>query len=444
LFKRILSVFGANLFGQVITIVTQVFCVPLYLSFWGANLFGEWLILTAIPNYLVVSGTGIGYSAGNSIQEKLASNKIEDALPIFQSAWMITIGLSLLILAIFIPAILFLPILKWINVVHISEGEARLTLLIFIIYVLLYLQTELFAGVYRATGKFARGITFMNVLRLIEFVGIMILVVGGANMIGVSIMFMTVRGAGIVWILYDFKKIKWLEFGVVHSKRALIKTELVSTLTFLGFPFGHACLIQGMTTVVAVGLGASGVVALTVVRTLTGFIKQFSSTIYYSVWPEFSTALSTGDINTAKFLHRNSIKVTLLFSVLCSTILYFFGEWIILTWTSGKIIVNNNFLLLMLISTVPNSLWMMSSYVGISINKHKKIALTYSLLAVSAILFTYTLIPDFGLIAIPIGILFNDIFMLYFVLNHSLKMVQDNRKQFICYVLSNKPLKYIG
>lgn len=443
MYRRILSVLGANLFGQIITIIIQVISVPLFLHFWGTKLYGEWIILTALPSYLIVSGTGIGYVAGNTMQKNIASNQINNALSAFQSAWIVTLGLSLLLLLIIIPTVLYLPLLKWLNIVYVLPHSAILTLIIFTFYISLSLQTELFNGVYRANQKFARGIMILNILRLIEFIGTVSIIIAGGKFVAVSITLLTARIFGIIWILRDLRNISWIRFGVKHSTTTLIKSELVSTLSFLGFPLGHACMIQGMTTVIGIRLGPGAVVIFSAVRTMTGFIKQFASSIYYSIWPELTNTLSTGNFKIAKNIHRNAFQFTLLFALLTSLGLYMLGAWIFNIWTNGKLKFENTFFLLMLVSTIPNTLWMMSSYVSISINKHSSIAIFYSSLAFSSMIICYILIPHFGLAAAPMSILFCDINTFLFVMKKSFIIVQEKISEFSLFIISNNPLRKI-
>lgn len=441
--KRILSVFGANIFGQIITIVIQVVSVPLFLHFWGSLLFGEWLILTALPSYLIVSGTGIGFVSGNTMQKHFALGENQEALGVFQSAWLITILLSVFLLLIIVPVVFFFPISEWMEFVHIGEKDTRLTLVILTVYILLTLQTELFSGAYRASGRLDRSVTFLNILRFAEFLGVVAIVSFGGESVSASIVYLLVRVLGVVWMMSDLKKITSLRLGIEHASRSVIRSELGPTFSFLGFPLGNACLIQGMTTVVGMRLGANAVVVFSVIRTLTGFVKQFSSAVQYSVWPEFSVSLSTGKLSVARNLHRTAFQVAFIFSSLGCVALYVFGDWIISIWTGGKVSIDKNLFFLMLVSAVPNVLWNLSSYVSISINRHANIAFVYLIAAASSMLIAYLLIPYFGLLAVPVATILSDIFTLYFVLTLSFKIVQDRARDFFAFMVSNVPFKLL-
>lgn len=97
----------------------------------------------------------------------------------------------------------------------------------------------------------------------------------------------------------------------------------------------------------------------------------------------------------------------------------------------------------MLVAAIPNTLWMMSAYVSISINKHTSIAIIYSLVAMISMIVAYIFTPSLGLLAIPVAILFSEITTLYFVLNSSLRIVQDQTKDFFRYLISNAPFRQV-
>ncbi|THD09540.1 hypothetical protein [Metallibacterium scheffleri] len=65
--RRILHGLGANAYGQLVAVVIQLAGVPILLHAWGTQLYGEWLILAAIPTYLLMADLGFSQSAGNDM-----------------------------------------------------------------------------------------------------------------------------------------------------------------------------------------------------------------------------------------------------------------------------------------------------------------------------------------------------------------------------------------
>ena len=444
MFKRILAALGANVFAQVITLVIQILVVPVFLKYWGQNIYGEWLVLMALPSYLVVSGSGIGYVSGNRIQMHIAANKAREALAVYQSAWVFVTGLSLLLLVIIIPVLWFLPVHSWLNVSNITIPEVRLALLFLTLYMLLNLQIEIFGGVFRAAGQFVRGTYIFNFQRIFESVVVIGLVLAGFKVVAVAMAYFLVKFLGILFILYDLRKVRWFSLGFKHAKLSLMRSELFPTVSFMGFPIGNALIVQGMTTVVGIQLGPAAVVQFSVMRTMINLVKQFASTIYYSIYPELTGLLATNNVTTAKNLHRYAFQVTLWFVVLSTLGLFVLGDWIIFYWTGGRVALDHKMFLLLLITTIPNATWVMSSFIPISINKHSGIAIIFIFIASISLMVAYFLAPYIGLLAVPAALFITDFFMLAVVLKQSLKIVHDPIHEFLTNLFTTFPLKQLA
>ena len=443
MFKRIISVLGANIFGQVCTVLIQFLGVPIFLNFWGQAFYGEWLMIVAVPSYLMVTGTGIGFVSGNKLQILIADNKEEEAAVVFQSAWTMICLLSIAVLAIVIPVVLLSPIHDWLNIKFNSPYEVKSALNILSIYMFISLLTEVVAAVYRATGRFARGIFITNLLRIVEFVAIIVAVVFGAKIIVAALIYLIVRICGILWMIYECSKLSWFYISLAKASFNEMKSEFTAIVSFLGVPMSQALLIQGMTTVVGIRLGASAVVVFTVTRTLINVIKQFASIIYGAILPEFSVSISKGNLQTARLLHRLSFQTTLWFAIISSVLLFLFSDWIMLIWTGGKISLDTKFFVLMLVVTIPYTLSTVSSFVPVSINKFSKLAFTSLFNAVMCIALTYLLAPYFGLVSVPISFLFAEIVMFYTVVRLSLTILKDPFKDFVGEILFTSPLNKI-
>jgi O-antigen/teichoic acid export membrane protein len=443
LFKRIVSVLGANIFGQICTVLIQFLGVPIFLTFWGQDFYGEWLMIIAIPSYLMVTGTGVGFVSGNKLQMLIANNKEEEATVVFQSAWTMICALSIAVLLIVIPVVLLSPIHEWLNIKYNTAFEVKAALIILSLYMFSSLLSEVLTAVYRATGRFARGIFTTNLLRIVEFLGIIISVILGAKIIIAALIYLLVRIAGILWMVYECSKLSWFHISLARASFSEMKSEFTAIVSFLGVPMSQALLIQGMTTIVGIRLGASAVVVFTITRTLINVIKQFASIIYSAILPEFSVSISTGDLHKARLLHRFSFQITLWFAITSSLLLFLFSDWIMFIWTGGKINLEKGFFLLMLVVTIPYTLSTVSSFVPVSINKFSRLAFTSLFNAVMCITLTYLLAPYFGLISVPLTLLLAEIIMFYIVVRQSLMILKDSFRDFAADIFFTLPFKKI-
>src|SRR5712664_4644306 len=99
---------AGTVLGPVVTAIVQIVSVPVFLHFWGVKLYGEWLILSAIPTYLMLSDMGFGSVAGNDMTMRVAAGDRESALETFQSTWALILMTSALVEISILGAIWFL------------------------------------------------------------------------------------------------------------------------------------------------------------------------------------------------------------------------------------------------------------------------------------------------------------------------------------------------
>ena len=88
--RRIVSGFGANIYGQVATIFIQLLSVPVYLHYWNTQIYGEWLMLSAVPAYFSMADVGLVAVASNKMTMLSAKGKHAESNRVFQSALITT------------------------------------------------------------------------------------------------------------------------------------------------------------------------------------------------------------------------------------------------------------------------------------------------------------------------------------------------------------------
>jgi O-antigen/teichoic acid export membrane protein len=194
-----------------------------------------------------------------------------------------------------------------------------------------------------------------------------------------------------------------------------MKSFLNPSLSYMAFPIGNALSIQGMVSIIGSILGPEKLVIFSTARTLTRMSTQLSQMVKQNIEPELSFALGEGNLNRAKKLHafvcQTSISVTLLGGIF----LIFTGPVIIKIWTANKVQLDYPLFITLIISTIINSVWLASSSVSISINKHASIALTYLLSTGLAIICSYFGLQYFGLFSAGVNLIIIDLLMWVFV-----------------------------
>ena len=423
---RLIRGFAATALGPVITAIVQIVSVPVFLHFWGVKLYGEWLIISAIPTYLALSDLGFGNVASNDMTMLVAAGDRESALETFQSTWVLILVASALVEISILSTIWFLPLTRWLNLSSIGAPDVRLILILFSAYVLFVLQKDLIVTGFRCEGNYAYGILLNNILRLAEFMIMMILVARGAGppLVVASLLVSRIIGVFVMNRLMR-RKSPWLRYGFQYVRFASIRRLVSPAIAFMAFPAGSALSIQGMVVVVGIVLGPVAVATFSTIRTLTRFGFQIMEAVKFSVWPELSAAYGTRNWELARKLHRTACQAALWLSLAAVAFLLVGGEHIFKLWTHGRIIMDVAAFRWLLVGIVANSFWYTSSIVTIASNTHERIAALYLVGTAGCLILARYLMPHFGISGAAVSLLAIDIVLGWYVVRLSLTRLGD-------------------
>ena len=431
LLRRVFGVFSAGVTGQVINLVIRLVSMPVALHCWGEQLYGEWLILLTVPSYLAVSGSGLSVIAANEMVMKTTKGKQQEALCVFQSIWVFISGTALVFVVLAFLATLLFPVSRWFHIVHIPDRDTRIALVLLALYTFCILQSELFLGSFRL-GRFVNGVLLYNLINLLENTGLLIAVALSSNVLIAVGVYVAIRLLSTGFMAYQLlKQVPWLQLGTRHARYKTVRSILLPTLSQFGINISNALSVQGILTVIGLRLGAPAVVSFTAIRAIVNMVKQFNSMIYNAFMPEFSTTLSAGNLSLAGKLHRYACQISLYFTLFNIVVLLICGPMIIRIWTAGKLEVDYPFFTLMLLSLLPNTFYVTSAYVHVSINRLGKIAVICLLASVLSVCFTYATIPVLGIQAAPLMQLLFDSILVVLIVRDSLLLLNDNTADFI-------------
>ena len=440
--SRLMRGFAAQGFAQAINLIIQIGSVPLFIHFWGKIQYGEWLILSTVPSYFALSDLGFANAAGTEMTLRVARGDREGALKVFQSAWLLVTGVSLLVTLTMLGAAHWLPLERWLHISTLAHAEVVAVVSILVFQVFFDLQTGLISSGYRCDGNFAPGTMISNLQRSAEFLVAAIALFCGAHFIELALSIMVTRLVGnTLSMLYMRFLSPWLTYGWRHADMATLKQITSPALTFMGFPIGYALSLQGMVTVVGILLGPTAVVLFSTSRTLTRFVWQMLNAITNTIWVELSTAFGANDIALARSLHRRACQAALWLAVASSAALFVVGPLIFRLWTRGRVPFDPTLFGLLLIVVVANSFWSTSNIVLLSVNRHQQLAVVYVAVTSLSLAIALVLTRVMGLHGTALALLVIDIFMSTYVVTRSLAMVQDTLPDFIRFILTPPFLK---
>ena len=438
--RRLMRGFGATALGPVVTAIIQLGSVPLFLHAWGAAKYGDWLLLSAIPNYLTLTDLGFGAASGSDMSMRVAVNDRQGALRTFQSSWVLVTAVSFVALLLACTCVWWIPWQHWLRLSSVSNFQAATVVIVLGAYVVLTQQNGVTESGFTCDGHFATAIFWMTILRLTENVAATTVAVLRGDLLAVASTFLIVRFVGTIACVLLLRHMSpWIHYGIQHARLTTIKQLAAPAFGFIALPIGYALNLQGLILVIGARLGPVAVVSFSTLRTLTRLNSQLIAVIKGALWPELSRAFGAGKISLARRLHRHACQASLGLSICGGFLLWVLGPFIYRLWIRQGVSFDATCFHILLLVVVTNSLWDTSSVIPMSINLHCRIAVTYSIAALVSLGLAWVLVAPLGTVGAALALFATDGWMTWLVFRTSLYHVQDSFKEFIgsLFVLPN-------
>ncbi|MBU3637569.1 hypothetical protein [Polynucleobacter sp. es-MAR-4] len=432
------------MFAQLVTLLIQLICIPVFISAWGVNLYGEWLVLYSIPSLLILSDLGFTSAASNVMTMEYRKKNYYFVNEIFQSTFVLLVVFSfgILLLTPTLSSILYnneLIILNYISYVNFIK-----IVTIFSIYIVIIFQCNLINAYLRAKDMYHTGVYIENLTRLSEFGCIIIMLCNKLNPEYIAFGYLLGRLFGFILYLCVFLIDKSvINYGFKSFKMATINNLVKPSLAFMGFPIGNGLNNFGLTYIINILIGPSGVVVFNTVRTVTRSALQGVNIVNNAVSPQMSIAFSSNNIKLLKKLNLNCCRFSFFGSGFVGILLFFFGIYIIQYWTKANLEVDRHFFFTILFSLPFSALWLSSSVILASTNSHFLIGKMYFLLSILLLPLAYFFCIKFGIFGIGLALFLLDFFMLICVLYESLNMLNVRLYDFILQLFFIEKIKKI-
>lgn len=379
--NRLVKGIGAQGFAQIVQIVVRLGEVPLFLSFWGAEKYGEWLMLAAIPTYLAMSDGGFTQTACRDITIKASAGDKEGALKTYQSIWMLLLFLMLFIGIISGFVAKFVSINELLNFSIMTQQETAFVFLILVFFVLIGFQSGLMNSGFWAVGNYPQSMFFNSIIQLTSFIGMALGLCfhGGPIQVALGYLFGKIIGT-IIMAVAQYRNNKWLTLGFKKATFSEIRRLVVPSFATLAFPVGSSLNVQGIRLVIGLVLGPTYVAIFAPLRTLANFVGMPSTIIRALTEPEMAMAFGSEKKEKYQQIFIQSVRFAFWTCVLSAVFLTPLGKWLFQIWTANKVLFNWPTFILLVISQVIDSIWLVALMVSYSTNRHGSNALYYMLI----------------------------------------------------------------
>lgn len=402
--RRVLRGLAGYAVTQPISLLIQIASVPLYLHFWGVALYGEWIVVAAIPAYLTTSDLGFTTATQHAMTAQVAAGDRAAALRSFRTSWWVISLISLFVCAVVVLGSHLLPLADWLHLGLLAGNGAQL-LSLFVLHVVLSLQTGLLNAGFCAEGEYGQGVTLLGLGRLLEFLLVAAAVAMGLGPIGAVCGFLAGRLAILIVMRWRLLRVApWLRYGMSGFDRATVRALFGPAMGFTGYTIGNALNIQGPILVIGAVFGSTAVVPFATLRTLTRILPQLLLVLTNIVRPEIGIAVGRDDFALVRRLNRLLCRLALWAVLVIAIGLALFGDVVVTLWTGGHVAVSEPLFALLLGVVTINALWSTNAQTLRAINRVQGQAVVY-LLANGLALATMAVVGTALGLAGPAGVL---------------------------------------
>lgn len=434
LFKNI----GANSLTMGLMLIFQLLSVPIFLNFWGVELYGEWLTLNTLTAYFQMTDVGLNTATSNQFTFNLIKKDYKSCTILINNNIFFVLISFFLIFLVLISLIYLNFFSSLFNFKIISSKLVNICLLLLFAQVLIGTLNNLLNTFYIATGNYARGIMFDNLIRFIEYATLIAGLVLGLTLPSILVLGVIVKIIGLLFKYFDSSNFYKLHINIKYFDLDELKKIIIPSLAFFSFPIANSIIFQGFTLIINYFFGSASVVLFNTTRTLVNFSKSIIDILHKSIWPEITLSFGNNNKEIMKMLHRRTLAISVGLAVLTTLFLGLLGHYIYNVWTNNTIKFDGLLLKLLLLSLLTNVIWSSSNTILQATNNHKMFSLYYlgsafigSITALIILKLTMTLSY------LPVALILVDIFLIFYVLRASLLITNDTIKTFFYEMLQD-------
>lgn len=408
---------SANALGNIISAANSIILVPIFLNSWGGQKYGEWLAISAAIGYLVLLDLGIQTYVVNRMCQAYAQGRLEDLHRDLSSSLLVFLAVAALGLAALVLFVFLAPLEAIFNLRDTSWGTAALTLTFLGVNVLLNsIPMGLIAGLYRATGAYARGQMMGNAFRLIQLCLTVVVVSLSRSMAALALSWVLLNVMVITIILMDIRRFRpELQISLRSGSLQHGLSLLGPALLFLMMALASAVSFQGTVLIVNWTLGGTAVVQYATTRTMANLIPQCVTVMNSAFWPELTAIDARGEQGRLTQVSHALVKVNVSFAVVTGLLLHFVGPDIYHIWTRRQVTFELILLDIMIAQVVLMAFWNTSGLPLMATNRQGEYASWMILDAAVTISLAALLVRKWGGVGVALGSLVADLVCAAFV-----------------------------
>jgi O-antigen/teichoic acid export membrane protein len=323
---------------------------------WGLHEYGEWLILTAIPTYILLSPDfGLAGAVVNQMAISTAEGNRDKAIVLYRTSWLILTAMAICFASIGMVAA------GWVNwkslgVTQLAKHSAGI-IAWSLVQIVLGQQQLLLSGIYRSARRNPRS-------GLLGSFGYVFYLLIGCIFLGLRCEPLTYivasvasRAAFLGVILIDARRIMPdFTLGLRGASVQAVKPYIVPGLGHAAMPLINAVQNEGMVLVLGAMLGPVSVAIFQTTRTAVNGVKSLAGMVSLAVGLEIPALMGEGRLSSVRRLLIFNTQATLASAIGCLTVLGLFGAPVFRFWLRSNAVYSTSLVLIMLASMFPFSI----------------------------------------------------------------------------------------
>ena len=424
--ERLRQGLGGQAFAQAVGLVVQLGGVPLFLYFWGPSLYGEWLVLAALPAWLVFSNLGFTSATVNEATMCVARGEPDAARRAFQTTWVFMTAVSFAVAALFVLGTAPAPLASWFGFSGLDDGDASVILALLMLQVLVHMQADLAAAGLYGAGRYGLHAILAASTRLVSFLVVAVFVAFGGGPMGAAVVMAGTECVGLVVMIGAARRhAPWMRYGVSGVSRAVLRGLAPPSLGYVGLTVGNALAIQGPILVLGMVLGPTAVAVFATLRLPARALAMLATVVFATLRPEMAMAYGSGDTGRLRRLNVRAVQLSLWLGLAGFAALMLLGPWIVEVWTVGRIAVEQPLFAWLLAGGLATLLWTGASTVLHATNHHKETAWLYVLAACAGLAASVAAAAYTGTSGVAAALAVSEVLVLALVLKRALAFVDQ-------------------
>ncbi|MEI7581034.1 lipopolysaccharide biosynthesis protein [Runella sp.] len=427
--KRFFLGIGATVLNQSINLVYQFASIAIFIHYWGESYYGEWLLIYSFSQYLTMGDVGISTTLSNKVASLMDTKNYIDANKWFSNGWFI---LTIFSISVFFFILFIIIFLQKDQYKLITEPDLIKCLCFTLLYVFVFIQTNLLSGIYTASLNFAKQKNIDSIAKILEFSSVLICLFFSGKVVLISFSMFFCRSIVLLYIIYDVQKtFHWFSFKINLIEQRTMKEIIRPAIANMFLNLGYLMYYNGPTILVGYYLGNIVVPQYYALMTIIRAAKQLPLLINLPLYPEYSRLIGLNKLKSARTLHKTAILATFVVSFLTITFVLLFSNLLLnILFKNKEINIISPFFEICLLALLLQCIWHGSTVVLVGSNKHIKLASHFFLSSILGYIIIIILIPSIQLTAVALGLLTIDCLMLFSTSFQVFHLLDENIKGF--------------